>query len=210
MLFINEYRTFLASPIHFLLGLFMFIPPANMLTCTKTESNKLNQQFTLSEILQRMIYNLQYRPHEDPSWHLLPRNYNKNNVCGSGPQGPSPPPSLSIIHTKSHFPHCDDFLISSDVLQQTSGCKQYELPAMPPSDHTLTLQALLLRYSEIFLTRGHKRSILHSWGWRWSNVGIDSWIYSLKCVESSHMIWSWVRDELRIWWHDTWFNKNRK
>lgn len=99
MLFINEYRTFLASPIHFLLGLFMFIPPANMLTCTKTESNKLNQQFTLSEILQRMIYNLQYRPHEDPSWHLLPRNYNKNNVCGSGPQGPSPPP-LSLSFTQ--------------------------------------------------------------------------------------------------------------
>lgn len=98
MLFINEYRTFLASPIHFLLGLFMFIPPANMLTCTKTESNKLNQQFTLSEILQRMIYNLQYRPHEDPSWHLLPRIYNKNNVCGSGPQGPSQPP-LSLYHS---------------------------------------------------------------------------------------------------------------
>lgn len=45
---------------------------------------------------------LHYRPHEAPAWYLLPRIYNKNNVCGSGPRG-------TFSHhsqCRSHCPHC--------------------------------------------------------------------------------------------------------
>lgn len=38
--------------------------------------------FIIHFVLQSMTNCLQYRPREAPAWH-----YNKNNVCGSGPQG---------------------------------------------------------------------------------------------------------------------------